>query len=105
MEQEAAAVDFHPPHSATHPPAHGRPVYGAVEFRAGGEGGRGGESEGDGVSGGRGRSFGFECEFEIAEGLQGRIKQDGISFELFVNGEGFEEMCKKDYKYGKGGVI
>lgn len=39
--------------------------------------------------------------FEICEGVQGRIKQDGLKFEfeLFVNETSFTELEKNKEKY------
>lgn len=51
------------------------------------------------------RSFGFKEEFPISERLKGRIVQDGLTFELYINGESFTDLSKKSYGYGTSSEI
>lgn len=46
-------------------------------------------------------SFGYEARFEIGERLEGWIKQDSLSFELFVNGKSFTLLQENNKTYGR----
>ena len=101
MEQKTTQVDIHSSHAQVHPPAHRRSLYGAIELIKSSKSGQSVKAKGNGVNRTIHSSFGFECTFEISDTLQGRIKQQGLTFELFVNGESFTSMSQKDYGYCK----
>lgn len=100
MEQEAAAMGDHAQHPYLHPPTHHRPGNGDSQLRTSHQGRWTSQTYLHGVRRHSCSSFGFQQEFDISPTLYGKIQQDGLTFELYVNGESFTSLSQKEYGYG-----